>query len=108
MKKASLSLLLVLFIVCLVSVNSWLFQNLAKNATDQAFTEEQAVSTQQQYWLEQIIDHYDYLDSKTWQQRFYVIKDHFKPETGAVLMYICGESICNGVREGGWVTKIAE
>lgn len=47
---------------------------------------------QQQYWFSQILDHYNYASSETWQQRYFVYDDHFNPATGPVILYICGEA----------------
>ena len=52
---------------------------------------------QQQYWFDQIVDHYDYHTTSYWKQRYWVDKDSFKPKSGPVFLYICGEWICQGV-----------
>lgn len=58
--------------------------------------------------FDQILDHYSYLPPQFWKQRYYVTDTYFDPMTGPVLLYICGEGICNGVSDQSWTTTIAK
>lgn len=58
--------------------------------------------------FDQILDHYSYLPPQFWKQRYYVTDTYFDPKTGPILLYICGEGICNGVSDQSWTTSIAK
>lgn len=58
--------------------------------------------------FDQILDHYSYLPPQFWKQRYYVTDTYFDPKTGPILLYICGEGICNGVSDQSWTTTIAK
>lgn len=55
------------------------------------------VYKQQEYWFDQVLDHFNYQTTTSWKQRYYAITDYFNPNVGPVLLYICGEYTCNGV-----------
>lgn len=59
----------------------WLFNHPSQTITN---------SAQNVQWFDQILDHYDYLSSVYWKQRYYVIDTYFNPNNGPVLLYICG------------------
>lgn len=63
---------------------------------------------QEQLWFNQIIDHFNYQNSETWLQRFYVYDAYFNPTVGPVILYICGEAECHGISETSYTAKIAE
>jgi hypothetical protein len=66
------------------------------------------VYSQNQYWFDQILDHYDYSSNVTWRQRYWVLDTFFNPKNGSVILYICGEWVCSGITPGlGGVTEIA-
>jgi dipeptidyl-peptidase-2 len=67
------------------------------------------VYDQKQFWVDQILDHYDYKSTKTFRQRYYVIDSFFNPKVGPVFIYICGEYVCNGVPPARqWVVQLAQ
>lgn len=43
-------------------------------------------------WIDQIIDHFNYNSDATFKQRYYILNDYFKPSTGPVYLYICGQA----------------
>lgn len=45
---------------------------------------------QTELYFDQLLDHYDYVNSTTWKQRYFVSDDFFNPQNGPVLLYICG------------------
>ena len=63
---------------------------------------------QDQYWFTQILDHYDYFSTKTWQQRYFVLDRYFKNSTGPVILNICGEGECRGIGEESFTAEIAK
>ena len=66
-------------------------------------------SAQKEMWFDQVLDHYDYKETKFWKQRYFVIDTYFKPSVGPVFLYICGEYNCNGVPEARqWVVLMAQ
>jgi hypothetical protein len=48
------------------------------------------VLNQEQYWFDQIVDHYNYYTTSYWKQRYWVDLEGFKPKSGPVFLYICG------------------
>jgi hypothetical protein len=46
--------------------------------------------TQTELYFDQIQDHYNYVDTVTWKQRYFVIEDFFNNKAGPVFVYICG------------------
>lgn len=66
------------------------------------------LSSQSQFWFDQLLDHYDYSSKATWRQRYWVMDTFFNPKNGSVILYICGEWVCSGITAGlGGVTEIA-
>lgn len=64
---------------------------------------------QAEYYFDQLVDHYNYVDSPTWKQRYFVISDFFNVNVGPVLLYICGEYTCPGIPEARkWAVVMAE
>ena len=63
---------------------------------------------QEQYWFSQIIDHYNYQSSATWQQRYFVYNTYFDPSVGPVILYICGEAECRGISDQSYTARIAQ
>ncbi|CAM6112925.1 unnamed protein product [Calypogeia fissa] len=47
--------------------------------------------------LTQRVDHYNPLDRRTFQQRYYEFTDYFKGPDGPIFLKICGESTCSGI-----------
>jgi len=45
---------------------------------------------EEKWFNEQIVDHFNYQDNKTWKQRYFVISDLFNPSSGPVFLFICG------------------
>lgn len=67
------------------------------------------VSEQKQLWFTQIVDHYNYQSTQTYQQRYWYIDNYFNPKAGPVFLYICGEYTCPGVPEARqWVVTLAQ
>lgn len=58
--------------------------------------------------FDQILDHFSYLPPQFWKQRYYVTDTYFDPKTGPVLLYLCGEGICNGVSDQSWTAQLAK
>lgn len=58
--------------------------------------------------FDQILDHFSYLPPQFWKQRYYVTDTYFDPKSGPVLLYICGEGICNGVSDQSWTAQLAK
>lgn len=64
---------------------------------------------QTQLWFKQIVDHYNYQTSSTWQQRYWVIDNFYNPKVGPVFVFICGEYVCQGVPDARqWVVTMAQ
>ncbi len=64
---------------------------------------------QTQYWFDQLLDHYDYTQTKTWKQRYWVIDKFYNATAGPVYLFICGEYTCSGVPKARqWVILLAE
>jgi len=91
--------LLVVFLAFTQVVQGWEYNNpfLTK-----------APSTQRLDWLDQYIDHYDYLSSSTFKQRFYIIDDFYKGNSAPIYLYICGEAECRGVSNTSYTAEIAK
>ena len=65
--------------------------------------------TQQELYFDQLLDHYNYVDTVTWKQRYFAVEDYFNPQNGPVILYICGEYTCPGVPDARkWAVQIAE
>ena len=65
--------------------------------------------TQTEYYFDQLVDHYNYVDTVTWKQRYFHIGDFFNPQNGPVFLYICGEYTCPGIPEARkWAITLAE
>lgn len=60
------------------------------------------------FWFDQILDHFNYQASNTWQQRYFVFDTFFNPKTGPIILYICGEGECKGISDQSFTAKIAE
>lgn len=55
------------------------------------------------------MDHSNYQQTEYFKQRYWVVKDYFKPNAGPVFLFICGEYVCPGVPEGRqWVITLAQ
>lgn len=93
---------ILLFIALLAAVTSWQFNN--------PFLDEQlnTYTTQQVQFFDQIVDHFSYLPPKFWKQRYYVNDAYFSDTNGPIILYICGEGICNGVSDQSWTNSIAQ
>lgn len=67
------------------------------------------VTDQKQAWFTQIVDHYNYQSSQTYQQRYWYIDNYFNPNVGPIFLYICGEYTCPGVPAARqWVVTMAQ
>lgn len=56
-----------------------------------------------------MIDHFDPLEERVWNQRYWAVDDFYKPEYGPVLLYICGEGTCNGLPNlKAWTAQLAK
>lgn len=67
------------------------------------------VSDQKQSWFTQIVDHFNYQSTETYQQRYWYIDNYFNPNVGPVFLFICGEYVCPGVPETRqWVVTMAQ
>jgi len=64
-------------------------------------------TAQQQQWIDQDIDHFDYSTSATFKQRYYILDDFYNHKNGPVYLYICGEAECRGVSNTSWVASLA-
>lgn len=51
-----------------------------------------------QLWTDATIDHYNYQDTRTYKQRYWINDKYFDKKNGPVFLYICGEYTC-GIRE---------
>ncbi|KAG5677971.1 hypothetical protein PVAND_007683 [Polypedilum vanderplanki] len=56
-------------------------------------------------WLTQKLDHFDFLNTKTWKQRYYVSAQYYKPN-GPIFLMIGGEgeAISAWMKKGAWIT----
>ncbi|MED6174974.1 putative serine protease eda2 [Stylosanthes scabra] len=54
--------------------------------------------TTQQHWFSQTLDHYSPYDRTQFQQRYYEFLDFFRTPDGPIFMVICGEYICQGIK----------
>lgn len=55
---------------------------------------------QTQHWFkDQLINHFDRQDNRTYSQRYWSISQYFSNESGPVFVYICGEYTCPGLPE---------
>ncbi|KRX10814.1 hypothetical protein PPERSA_00984 [Pseudocohnilembus persalinus] len=65
---------------------------------------------QTQLWFDnQLVNHDDPLSNATFSQRYWVIDQFYKPKTGPVILYICGEYTCPGLPEERlWPAEIAQ
>lgn len=71
-------------------------------------SENTIVYDQKEYFFTQIVDHYNYQATQTWQQRYFAITDFFNNNVGPVFIYVCGEYVCPGVPESRqWVVTLA-
>ena len=53
--------------------------------------------------------HLNYQNTSYWKQRYWTINDYFKPNSGPVFLFICGEYVCPGVPQARqWIVKLAE
>jgi hypothetical protein len=96
-------LCLIAIVFCMVAIGKcWQFNSPYEN--DEILT----YQNQQVQLFDQILDHYSYLPPQFWKQRYYVTDTYFDPKTGPVLLYICGEGICNGVSDQSWTATIAK
>ena len=91
----------VLLLCILISVHSWRFNNYSGEA-------QESYGTQQVQFFDQILDHYTYLPPRFWKQRYFVNSAYFTDPNGPVILYICGEGICNGVSDQSWTASIAQ
>ena len=67
------------------------------------------VSEQKQAWFTQIVDHFDYQSTQTYQQRYWYIDNYYNPKVGPIFLFICGEYVCPGVPEARqWVVTMAQ
>lgn len=51
-------------------------------------------------WFPQRLDHFNALDTRTFQQRYWIDNSHFSDHRGPVFLYICGEAECGGIPSG--------
>ncbi len=64
---------------------------------------------QQTYFFDQIVDHFNYQTSTYYKQRYHVYSTYFTPKTGPVYLYLCGEWICDGIRDTRqWIFTLAQ
>jgi len=56
------------------------------------------VSDFKQLWHTQTLDHFNYLDQRTYEQRYWVNDKFFDEVEGPIFLYICGEYTCS-IRE---------
>ena len=62
-------------------------------------TPKSAMLKQNQFWFDQLIDHFNPEDRRTFKQKYYVTDQFWDRENGPVILYICGEGPCSGVPE---------
>jgi len=62
-------------------------------------TPKSSMLKQTQFWFDQLIDHFNPEDTRTFKQKYYVTDQFWDSETGPVILYICGEGPCSGVPE---------
>lgn len=61
-----------------------------------------------QYWFnDQLIDHFNPKDTRTFAQRYWVEPQYYNPSKGRVLFYICGENTCAGVKNTSYYMQVA-
>ncbi len=72
------------------------------------FLQEEPALTQRSATFDQIIDHFSYDVNRKWKQRYFILDDHFDPQTGGVILYICGEWVCNGVGANSQAAQLAK
>jgi pimeloyl-ACP methyl ester carboxylesterase len=51
----------------------------------------------QKWFSQQKVDHFNFSDTRTFGQRYWVIDQYYKPENGTVLLILCGEYTCPGI-----------
>lgn len=98
MKGVSFSLIMIFFVVS----NGWHFNDPFGSSSSETYV------NQQVQYFDQIIDHFTYLNPQFWKQRYFVTDTYFNKQHGPVILYICGEGICNGVADQSWTTTIAQ
>ncbi|CAK9205656.1 unnamed protein product [Sphagnum troendelagicum] len=63
----------------------------------QKSTEAGRFVTQDVKWFSQRLDHFNPLDKRKFQQRYYEFVDYFKAPDSPIFLRICGESTCSGI-----------
>ncbi|CAI2368674.1 unnamed protein product [Moneuplotes crassus] len=58
--------------------------------------------------FENLIDHFDPTDERTYSQRFWYNADGFDYEKGPIFLYICGEYVCGVNEERQFPVKVAQ
>lgn len=51
----------------------------------------------QKWFSQQKVDHFNFSDTRTFAQRYWVIDQYYKKENGTVLLILCGEYTCPGI-----------
>lgn len=89
-------------VILVIIAGAWRFNNPFETPNEDSF------SSQQVQYFDQILDHFTYLHPQFWKQRYFVNNAYFDPAHGPVILYICGEGICNGVADQSWTSLIAQ
>jgi hypothetical protein len=90
------------FVFLVATAGAWRFNNPFQAQAEDTFT------SQQVQYFDQIIDHFTYISPQFWKQRYFVNSAYFEPSHGPILLYICGEGICNGVADQSWTSTLAQ
>ena len=64
-----------------------------------ATTPKASILKQNLFLFDQLIDHFNPEDTRTFKQKYYVTDQFWDRESGPVILYICGEGPCGGVPE---------
>ena len=83
---------IVIFLSLILAAVAWNFRSNPFIAA-----EGEANSNQVQYF-DQILDHFSYLPARFWKQRYFVDDSFFSHHNGPVMLVLCGEGPCGGVR----------
>jgi len=91
MTKSSLSSKALVFLVILASVFS------LTPLHYQFLKEKRDIYKDTQYWFKnQLIDHFNPLDKRTFEQRYWINANNYAPAKGNIILDLCGEGPCSG------------
>lgn len=104
-------------VTCLLLIAQWRFATMADarhlwrgySLSSQQNKDFSANFTQTEArYPDQLLDHFNPLSSERWSQRYFVVSDFWANNSAPVLLYICGEATCNGVKPSGeYIVQVA-